>query len=240
MNIQRCIWGGVFLLSLITSSTTVYAKSKIRTCADLKTDIILKKARPYKVTIEKYARLHHVNADFVLAIAAVETCFNAKAVSPVGAKGLMQLMPVTAKRFGVESGLSVKQSIKGGTKYLKFLMGHYKDDMRHAAAAYNAGEGRVDKYKGVPPYRETRRYVKNVLRVYNKLTALRTSFKKQSHTKTQPSARKIIRKNRPHTNNLHKKDLKTHLKVYKTLKIKPKRRISEQQTFQLAVRLLLK
>ncbi len=239
MNIQQRIWGGLFLLALITSSTNAYAKSKIRTCADLKTDTILKKARPYKATIEKYARLHNVNADFVLAIAAVETCFNANAVSPVGAKGLMQLMPATAKRFGVESRLSVKQNIKGGTKYLKFLMRHYKHDMRHAAAAYNAGEGRVDKYKGVPPYRETRRYVKNVLRIYNKLTAHRTSFKKQSKTKKQPFSRKIIRKNRSHSDR-RKKAVKTHLKMYKTLHIKPKRKISEQQTFQLAVRLLLK
>ena len=238
MNIQQRIWGGLFLLSLITSSTTVYAKSKIRTCADLKTDIILKKARPYKAIIEKYARFHNLNADFVLAIAAVETCFNAKAVSPVGAKGLMQLMPVTAKRFGVESGISVKQNIKGGTKYLKFLMGHYKDDMRHAAAAYNAGEGRVDKYKGVPPYRETRRYVKNVLRIYNKLKAHRISFKKQSNTKTRGFTRKTIRKSRSDDLS-YKKALKMYGKMYKTLEIKPKKRISEQQTFQLAVKLLL-
>ncbi len=172
MNIQQRIWVGLSIFTLITISTGAHAKSKvkIKTCADLKTDTILKKARPFKSTIEKYARLHNVNADFVLAIAAVETCFNSRAVSPVGARGLMQLMPATAKRFGVNRRSNTSQSVKGGTKYLRFLMKRYKSNMRYVAAAYNAGEGRVDRYKGIPPYRETRRYVKNVLRVYNKLS----------------------------------------------------------------------
>ena len=179
MNIQQRIWVGLSLFALITISTGAQAKDKIRTCADLKTDTILKKARPYKSTIEKYARLNGLNVDFVLSIAAVETCFNSRAVSPVGAKGLMQLMPATAKRFGVRSRINARQNVRGGTKYLKFLMKRYKHNMKHAAAAYNAGEGRVDRYKGVPPYRETRRYVKNVLRVYDKLTKHRNKNKSE-------------------------------------------------------------
>ena len=124
MNIQQRIWVGLSIFALITISTSAQAKSKARviTCADLKTATILKKARPFKSTIEKYAKLNGVNVDFVFAIAAVETCFNSRAVSPVGARGLMQLMPATAKRFGVKCRSNASQSVKGGTKYLRFLM----------------------------------------------------------------------------------------------------------------------
>lgn len=224
MNIQQRIWVGLSLFALITmSSTGANAKDKIRTCADLKTTTILKKARPYKSIIEKYARLHRINADFVLAIAAVETCFNSRAVSPVGAKGLMQLMPATAKRFGVHHRGNAQQNVRGGTKYLKFLLKRYKHNMRHAAAAYNAGEGRVDRYKGVPPYRETRRYVKNVLRVYNKLRGHRTSLKKSGRIKS--AKKKRIKQYNP----IKKSD--THAK--------PLHKVSERQTFLMASRLLL-
>jgi len=234
MNIQQRIRAGLFLSTLIVISTGVNAKNKIKTCADLKTNIILKKADPYKSTIEKYARLHRIDADFVLAIVAVETCFNARATSPVGAKGLMQLMPATAKRFGVDRRSNVNQSIKGGTKYLKFLMRHYKSNMRHVAAAYNAGEGRVDRYKGVPPYRETRRYVRNVLRIYNKLNNHRRSIKKS--TKIQGVHQKMVNRKIRRRTTIQKN---MHNKMYKTLQFIPKRKMSEQQTFQLAVKLLL-
>jgi hypothetical protein len=227
MNIQQRIWVGLSLFALITISANLHAKSKIKTCADLKTKIILKKARPYKATIEKYARLHKLNSDFVLAIAAVETCFNSRAVSPVGAKGLMQLMPATAKRFGVHRRENTHQNVRGGTKYLKFLMKRYKHNMRYAAAAYNAGEGRVDRYNGVPPYRETRRYVSNVLRVYHKLTL---------HRKTLPKPEKFQRVSNKITarHTLTRKDLAK----YKFL-LKQKPKLSEKQTFLMATKLLL-
>ncbi|MCK5918568.1 MAG: lytic transglycosylase domain-containing protein [Cocleimonas sp.] len=232
MNIQQRIWVGLTLFALITTSTGVNAKSKVRTCADLKTKTILKKARPFKATIEKYARKHKLNADFVLAIAAVETCFNSRAVSPVGAKGLMQLMPATAKRFGVRQRSNARQSVSGGTKYLKFLMKRYKYNMRLAAAAYNAGEGRVDRYKGIPPYRETRRYVKNVLRVYNKLRFHRKSLGNKA--KARRTSGKISKKR------TSIKRTYSHLKMYKNIKLKTSTsKLSEKQTFLLASRFLL-
>ena len=225
MNIQQRIWVGLSLFALITISTGAQAKSKakIKTCADLKTSSILKKARPFKSTIEKYARLHNVNADFVLAIAAVETCFNSRAVSPVGARGLMQLMPATAKRFGVRYRSNARQNVKGGTKYLRFLMRRYKSNMRYVAAAYNAGEGRVDRYKGVPPYRETRRYVRNVLTVYNKLSQYRK--RQQSQDKKQQNTVRLNKK--------YKQEVDL-------IKPTPKyRRTSEKKEFLYAVNLLL-
>lgn len=228
MNIQQHIWVGLSLFALIIFSTGAQAKTKIRTCADLKTDTILKKARPYKSTIEKYARLNGLDVDFVLSIAAVETCFNSRAVSPVGAKGLMQLMPATAKRFGVRSRINARQNVRGGTKYLKFLMKRYKHNMKHAAAAYNAGEGRVDRYKGIPPYRETRRYVKNVLRVYNKLTKHRKSNKR---SKKSNKALKLNKVTLPLPEKINKPMLLADLK--------PKQ-YSEGQAFKTAVRVLLK
>ncbi|MCK5814008.1 MAG: lytic transglycosylase domain-containing protein [Cocleimonas sp.] len=232
MNIQQRIWVGFTLFALITTSTGVNAKDKIRTCADLKTKTILKKARPFKATIEKYAHKHDLNADFVLAIAAVETCFNSRAVSPVGAKGLMQLMPATAKRFGVRQRSNARQNVSGGTKYLKFLMKRYKHNMRFAAAAYNAGEGRVDRYKGVPPYRETRRYVKDVLRVYNKLKSHRKSLGKK--TQARRVSGKVSKKR------LSIRKANAHLKMYKNIKLnKPISTLSERQTFLIASRLLL-
>jgi membrane-bound lytic murein transglycosylase MltF len=232
MNIQQRIWVGLSVIALIITSTTAYAKNKIITCADLKTETILKKAHPYKSTIEKYARLHNLNADFVFAIAAVETCFNSKAVSPVGAKGLMQLMPATAKRFGVQKRGNVRQSVRGGTRYLKFLMKRYKYNMRYAAAAYNAGEGRVDRYKGIPPYRETRRYVRNVLRVYNKLRSHRKLLRKKTKNK-QVNKRSLKKRISP-------KKRQRHLSMYKNIKLtKPVNKLSERQTLLLASKLLL-
>ncbi|MCK5895284.1 MAG: lytic transglycosylase domain-containing protein [Cocleimonas sp.] len=232
MNIQQRIWVGLSIITLIITSTGTHAKNKIITCADLKTETILKKAYPYKSTIEKYARLHKLNADFVFAIAAVETCFNSKAVSPVGAKGLMQLMPATAKRFGVKKRGNVHQNVRGGTKYLRFLMKRYKHNMRYVAAAYNAGEGRVDRYKGVPPYRETRRYVKNVLRVYNKLKQHRKLLRKKVSSKI--INKQLTKKHFP------LKKYQKHLSMYKNLKlIKPVNKLSDKQTLLLASKLLL-
>lgn len=125
----------------------------------------------YKAMIEKVSRELDVDARFVAAIINAESCFNVKAISPKGAQGLMQLMPFTAKRFGVLDSFDAEQNITGGVKYLKFLLARYDNNMRLAAAAYNAGEGAVDRYDGIPPYQETQNYVVTVLRVFNKKVA---------------------------------------------------------------------
>ena len=102
------------------------------------------------------------------AIIQAESAFNYKARSRTGALGLMQLMPKTAERFGVLDPFDPRQNITGGTKYLKYLLGYYKGDLNRVIAAYNAGEGAVDKHKGIPPFAETRVYVPRVMELYSK------------------------------------------------------------------------
>ncbi|MDP2007394.1 MAG: transglycosylase SLT domain-containing protein [Rubrivivax sp.] len=100
---------------------------------------------------------------FVLAIMATESNFNPNAVSPKDAHGLMQLIPGTAARFGVRNIRDAAQNIRGGMAYLRWLMAYFEGDMRLVAAAYNAGERAVERYRGVPPYAETRLYVLKIL-----------------------------------------------------------------------------
>jgi len=102
------------------------------------------------------------------AIIQAESAFNYKARSRTGALGLMQLMPKTAERVGVLDPFDPRQNIMGGTKYLKFLMGYFNGDLTRVIAAYNAGEGAVDKHKGIPPFAETRAYVPKVMELYSK------------------------------------------------------------------------
>ena len=106
------------------------------------------------------------------AIAHAESAYVPDAISRAGAQGLMQLMPATARRFGVTNTLNAAQNIQGGAAYLAFLLRRYPGDLLRVAAAYNAGEGAVDRYGGVPPYAETRQYVR---RVEQLLTAYRAT-----------------------------------------------------------------
>jgi len=112
------------------------------------------------------ARRHGLDPDLVMAVVSVESGFRPQAVSPKGAQGLMQLMPRTASSLGVADALDPAQNLDGGTRHLGQLLTLYGGDVTRALAAYNAGEGAVDRHRGVPPYRETRAYVKKVLERY--------------------------------------------------------------------------
>ena len=95
-----------------------------------------------------------------------ESRYNQSAVSHVGAQGLMQLMPATAKRFGCDDLGDAESNVEAGTKYLRWLLNHFSGDVTLALAGYNAGEGAVAKYNGVPPYSETQKYVRNIIGRY--------------------------------------------------------------------------
>jgi soluble lytic murein transglycosylase-like protein len=116
--------------------------------------------------VDTIAARHNIDPKLVLAIIAVESNFDVSARSPKNAMGLMQLIPDTADRFNIKNAFDAAQNIKGGIKYLRWLLSYYQGNVALAAAAYNSGEKTVDRYRGVPPYPETKNYVKRVMNLY--------------------------------------------------------------------------
>lgn len=131
-------------------------------------DAVLRNREAVDQLVEAMSRKHEVDPLLVRSVIAVESNFDPYAVSPKGAQGLMQLVPETARRFGVRNSFDVRQNIEAGVRYLKFLQETFQDD-RLALAAYNAGEGAVVKHQWIPPYRETQDYVNRVAEKYKQL-----------------------------------------------------------------------
>jgi soluble lytic murein transglycosylase-like protein len=121
----------------------------------------------FRALIEQAAQRHRLDAALLAAVVHVESGGNPQAVSPAGAQGLTQLIPATAQRFGVHDPFDPAQSLDGAAKYLRGLLGQFGGDISKALAAYNAGEGNVKKYGGIPPFAETRAYVPAVLAAYD-------------------------------------------------------------------------
>ncbi|PIL84038.1 transglycosylase, partial [Acinetobacter baumannii] len=119
--------------------------------------------------IKQAAQQHGVSEGLIKAVMHTESGFNVNARSPVGAQGLMQLMPATARRFNVSNAYDPQQNIFAGAKYLSWLLKRFNGNTQMALAAYNAGEGNVDKYGGIPPFRETQDYVRRVTSRYQNL-----------------------------------------------------------------------
>jgi soluble lytic murein transglycosylase-like protein len=120
-----------------------------------------------KEMLARAGEQHHIDADMLASVIHAESGGHVRAVSRTGAKGLMQLMPVTATKLGVEDSFRADQNIAGGTAYLDQLLTRYHDNVALALAAYNAGPGAVDHWHGIPPYRETQEYVARVIREFN-------------------------------------------------------------------------
>lgn len=114
--------------------------------------------------VQKMAPHYQIDPQLALAIIAAESNFNPQALSPKNAQGLMQLIPETSERFNIKNPYDPAQNIRGGLTYLRWLLAYFEGDIALVAAAYNAGEGTVERYRGVPPYKETRAYVQRILR----------------------------------------------------------------------------
>lgn len=123
---------------------------------------------PINEVVNTASATFHLDPDLVNSVIHAESGFNAHAISPKGARGLMQLMPGTANQLGVNDAFDPEANVTGGSRYLRELLERYNFDLIKALAAYNAGPQRVEQYQGVPPFRETRAYVARIVHEYNK------------------------------------------------------------------------
>lgn len=132
--------------------------------------------------IDYYASKYGIDKDLVHAVIQVESDYNPMAISKKGAMGIMQLHPETASNLGIQNPFDVEANIEGGVRYLKNMLDRY-GDLRKALAAYNAGPEAVDKYNGIPPYKETQNYVRKVLEIYKKEPVRRKTIYKYENLK---------------------------------------------------------
>ena len=119
--------------------------------------------------IHHYSRLYEIDPLLVRAVIEVESNFNALAVSNDGAKGLMQINPITAKHLGLNNVLDIGENIEGGVRYLRYLLELYGWNLHMALASYNAGPANIERYNGIPPFQETHQYISRVTKVYERL-----------------------------------------------------------------------
>jgi soluble lytic murein transglycosylase-like protein len=133
---------------------------------------VIAEAPPTKAELEQMlsraGTKHDIDADLLASVVRAESGWQVRAVSHVGAQGLMQLMPGTANQLGVKDSFKAEQNIAGGTAFLDSLLVRYHENISLALAAYNAGPAAVDRYHGIPPYAETRAYVARVIREFNR------------------------------------------------------------------------
>ena len=135
-------------------------------CAGLTPVSMQARAERYAPLIRKHAAAHGVEPTLVSAVMRVESCYDARAVSRSGARGLMQLMPATAMELGVNDSFDPEQNVGGGVKYLARMLKRFNNDVRLALAAYNAGPESVASFNDVPPFPDTQSYVKRILKLY--------------------------------------------------------------------------
>ena len=145
--------------------TTIYMPGEISFMGENRPAVNIDRDGVEKL-VREAAERHHVDPALVRAVIETESNWNPAAISRKGALGLMQLIPTTAQRFGVNDAFSPKQNVDAGVKYLKTLLERYNGNLDLALAAYNAGEGAVDRAHGIPSYRETRNYVQRVQEAY--------------------------------------------------------------------------
>ena len=151
-------------------------RSRARTCDQLSSTTLHRKAARYQKAINHAAKKYGVSQYFIKAVITVETCFRSGLSGTSGEKGLMQLMPATARRFGVRNRFSSWQNIHGGARYLSYLLRHFRGNKAYAAAAYNGGRGAVSKTRG-PKFAAVRNYSRMVMNAYRKFRPGRIKVK---------------------------------------------------------------
>jgi len=145
--------------------------------------------RLYNPIIKRAADTHHIDQELIHVVIRAESNYDAFAISSAGAMGLMQLMPATARQYGVNNVFDPAQNIEGGVRYLKDLVRLYKGQTRLVLAAYNAGQEAVRKYKGIPPYPETKNYIAGIMKTYRKPTV---STKNPTFMVTDANGKKVL------------------------------------------------
>lgn len=135
-------------------------------CKGVNATMMNRRAEKYHSLIHQYANVYKIDPVLIKAIIRAESCFDRRAISRAGARGLMQLMPETARSYGVLDRFNAESNIKAGVTHFNDLLIEFKGSKSKAIAAYNAGAGAVKRYKGIPPYKETQTYVKRVLNFY--------------------------------------------------------------------------
>ncbi len=165
LSTAKYLAGSVVLFVASTFSASAFAS-----CDQHDPRYLNAMAQQYQAEIVSASYYNRVNPNLIKAVITAESCFRPGAVSGKGAGGLMQLMPATARRFGVGNRFDTAENIQGGARYLRFLLNRYGGSIPHAVAAYNAGEGRVDVYGAAVPITETQVYTQRVLNAYKKLS----------------------------------------------------------------------
>lgn len=143
-------------------SSTTKPASIVNPCLGLSRKRLTERGNRLNSQFIQAADLSGIDAALIKAVARAESCFDPQAVSSAGAKGLMQLMPATADELGVKNIFNLKENLRAGAAYLARMLNRYADDLDLALAAYNAGPGNVDKYNGIPPFAETKKYIRSV------------------------------------------------------------------------------
>lgn len=180
-TIHRAVSVSLACASLILATATLNF-AHAAGCQTLSSNNLQARASAYKPLIQNAAAQHGVSASLVKAVITVESCFRPKARGTLGEKGLMQLMPATARRFNIKNGYNAQQNIHGGTRYLGYLQQRYSGDLPRIVAAYNAGEGRIKPGGRIP----NKAYVSKVMQAYSKFSGKSASL--GADTKASPRA----------------------------------------------------